>query len=412
MNKISKKNIIIVSLLGIFFLACVGGSFYGGFVYGLARPKIVSLDIANIEPNGTSTPLAADFNLFWQAWDVLRNKALRGAEPTNQALIYGAISGLIGSLDDPHSVFLPPDDSDKFEEDVRGFFGGVGLEIGKKNGDLVVIAPLKDTPADRAGMRAEDKILKIDETITSGLDVEQAVKLIRGEEGTEVKLLVYRESWEDAKEIMLKRERINVSSVAFEMKDNAIAYIELNNFSETALNEFYEALRQAANAGARGVLLDLRNNPGGFLEVAVRIAGWFLPEGTLVVSEEYRDGTKDEFHSSGSGDLADIPTVVLINGGSASAAEILAGALRDHGQAKLIGETTFGKGTVQTLEQLTDGSSIKITIAHWVLPKGGIIDRSGIQPDIEIKLTDEDIEKMRDPQLLRAIEELKKEIES
>lgn len=402
---VNKKSVIIALGIGIIITATLGGSFYIGYTRGLAVPKVVSLDLKNIDATST-----VDFNIFWQAWSIIKDSALDGESVDNKDLVYGAIRGLVDSLGDPHSVFMTPDNAKKFQDDISGSFGGVGMEIGKKDGQIVVIAPLKDTPADRAGIMANDKILKIDETETASLNVDQAVKLIRGTIGTEVKLLMFRDTWDKARELVIKRADIQMPTLTFEIKDSNLAYIQLNTFNEKAPRLFFDAVQKARAVNAKGIILDLRDNPGGYLEVAVNLAGYFMDSGKVVVSERYRTGEEDKFRSAGNGELKDLPVIVLINGGSASASEILAGALRDIIKAKLVGEKTYGKGTVQTLQSLSDGSSIKITVANWVLPNGTIIEKNGLLPDIEIKLSEDDIKNQKDPQLDKAIEELKKEI--
>lgn len=405
LKALHKKQIIIATVAGVVILVALGGSFYVGYTRGLAVPRVVSLDLKNIASTST-----VDFNTFWQAWGIIKDKALRGEQVANQELVYGAIRGLINSLDDPHSVFLTPSDAKQFQDDINGSFGGVGMEIGKKDGNLVVVAPLKNTPAEAAGLRANDRILKIDDTVTDELDVEQAVKLIRGQINTVVTLSIFREGWSAAKEFKLTRTTIDVPTLKFEMKEGNLAYIQLNTFNEKAPKLFYDALQQATVAHARGIILDLRDDPGGYLEVAVNLAGYFVDNGKVIVSERYRTGKEDQFKATSNGQLKGLPIVVLVNGGSASASEILAGALRDLDNAKLIGENTFGKGTVQILESLSDGSTLKITVANWVLPSGIIIEKNGLKPDIKVTLTDDDIKNKKDPQLNAAIAELQKQI--
>ena len=398
-----------------------GSSFYFGALYGAGAPKVISLDLRNV--NSSST--APDFNTFWQAWNLVKTEALKGSTLSDQQLLYGAIQGIVGSLGDPHSVYFPPVDAAKFNEDISGSFSGVGMEIGKKDGQLMVIAPLEGSPAEKAGIKAKDAILKIDKTLTDNLQIEDAVKLIRGPEGTQVDLLLYRSGWVEPKHFVLTRGQIIVPTVKFEMMDSAgtssepqsnsspqasndIAYLHLLSFNEKSPQLFYDALNKAKAQNAKGIIVDMRNNPGGYLEASVDIANFFLPKDTLVVSEEFRGGMKDDYKTDYSGDFQDIPVVVLVNGGSASAAEIFAGALHDQKRAQLIGETTFGKGTVQTLKSLTDNSQIKLTIAHWILPSGKLIDNEGIDPDISVPLTDENTKDGKDPQLDKAMEEIKK----
>lgn len=409
-----------VKIIGLFIVGVVvfGGVFYygyqSGYLKGVENPKtLIIRGVVNIENNKEEK---VDFNVFWEAWKVIQDKYIRVGEVKNQDLVYGAVFGLVDSLNDPNSVFMPPSDAKKFNEDISGEFSGIGAEIGIKNDQLTIIAPLKGTPADRAGLKPGDKILKVDDKITQGLRVDEAIKIIRGKRGTKVILTILRDGWNEPKEIPIIRDIIQIPTLDFEMlslnkaedkKD--IAYFHLYNFYENAPMLFYQSVVKAAFQNPKGVILDLRNNPGGYLEAAVNLAGWFLESGKVVVSEEFRSGEKQEFKSRGNEFLSEIPIVVLINEGSASASEILAGALRDHRGVKLVGKKSFGKGTVQELQELKDGSVIKITVAHWLLPSGHIIEKNGLEPDYEIELTEKDIEEKKDPQLEKAIEILKRE---
>ncbi len=399
-NKYARTLVALVALAVI-----VAASFWQGFNYGQNYPKnLVITGVSNIEDQ---TGGQADFNVFWQAWKSIEDNYLKNGDVNNQERVYGAVQGLVKSLGDPYSEFFPPADSQKFQEDVSGSFGGIGAELGIRNDQLTVVAPLKDTPASRAGILAGDKILRVNASSTDGISVDQAVKWIRGEVGTEVKLLLLREDWDEPKEFSIIRDRISIPTLDFTMKDGDIAYVQLYSFNANAPYLFAGAALTALDQKSKGMVLDLRNDPGGYLEVAVNLAGWFLNPGTLVVSEESRTGTGEEMYARGAGALKDMPLVILINKGSASASEILAGALRVQKGAKLVGEKSFGKGTVQRILELKDGSSLKITVAHWVLPNGEILEEKGLTPDIEVKMTEEDIKEKRDPQLDKALELVK-----
>lgn len=412
MKNLLAKRFLLIGISAITAIAVIGGIFYFGYYFGFKsgteKPQTVIIrGISNLEEG---QPKDVDFSLFWDSWKILKDKFVDAGKVNNQALVYGAISGMLNSLKDPHTVFMPPIDAKKFNEDISGEFSGIGAEIGIRNDQLVVISPLKETPAEKAGLKAGDKILKIDDKDTYGLAVDEAVKLIRGPKQTKVVLTISRDGWEKAQEIIIIRDTIQVPTLDFEMKENGIAYFHLYNFYENAPLLFYKSVVKAAVNNPKGIILDLRNNPGGYLEIAVNLAGWFLNSGNLVVSEEYRSGNKDEFKANGNGFFKDMPMVVLINEGSASASEILAGALRDNRNIKLIGKKSFGKGTVQELQQLKDGSSIKITIAHWLTPNGQLIDKNGIKPDYEVSISEEDAKNSKDPQLEKAIEILKSQI--
>lgn len=407
MGKFNKKNILAACAVIAAVIVLLGAGFLAGFRTGERFPKVITVQ----ELTGTSAgqPAALDFGTFWQAWDVVGKNYLNAAKISAQDKVYGAIAGLVRSLNDPYSVFLSPKDNQKFEQDVQGNFGGIGAEIGMKKNQLVVIAPLKDTPASRAGLKANDEILKINGTSTDSMTVDEAVGLIRGPEKTTVTLTIFRDGWDAPKDIPIVRETVMIPTLDFTMKGN-VAWVQLYQFNANAEPLFYDAATKAVSQGAKGMVLDLRDDPGGYLNVAVDLAGWFLPKNTLVVKEEANTGVIDELRSSGNAAFAKLPLVVLINGGSASASEILAGALRDDRGAKLVGEKSFGKGTVQQLIELRDGSFLKLTIAHWVLPSGKILENGGLDPDVAVTRTDDDIKNRRDPQLDKAMEIVKTEI--
>lgn len=400
-----KRRFIIISITVIFALVALGGAFWFGFDAGTKFPQVLLVrEVKNIEPE---IPNKADFSVFWQAWEVLNDLYLKNGQVEPQEKVYGAISGLVDSLDDPNSVFFKPKDSQKFEEDIKGNFGGIGAEIGIRKKQLTIIAPLKGTPALKAGLKPGDKILEVNSTSTEDLTVNESVQLIRGPVGTTVTLKILRDDWEKPRDFKIVRSTIIVPTLDFEMRDGGIAYIQLHSFNANSNNLFYQSVQEAMGKGSRGMILDLRNDPGGYLQVAIDLAGWFLPRESVVVSEVSKGDERRDFRTSGNGILKDFPVVVLVNAGSASASEILAGALRDHRKAPLIGEKTFGKGTVQQVEYLKDGSSIKVTTANWVLPSGKIIEGEGLEPDFKVEMKDEDIEDEKDPQLDKAIEVLK-----
>ncbi len=387
------------------------GVFYLGYELGRANPKLV--EVRNIENISADMEAKVNFGTFWEAWDVLRNEHLKGEEAKNQDLVYGAIKGLVGSLGDPHTIFLPPEDSKKFEEDVNGNFGGIGAEIGIKDKQLVVIAPLKGNPAETIGLKAGDKIFGIDGKPTDSLDVNDAVKKIRGEIGTAVVLTIFRDGWDKTEDFKIVRANIVIPTLETELIDfggKKMARISLYAFNQNAPLGFYKEVLYASLNGAEGIILDLRNNPGGFLEVAINLAGWFVNKGEIVVSEKFRSGTGDVFRADGNQALKDAPVVILVNKGSASASEILAGALRAIRGTKLIGTNTFGKGTVQELRSLSDNSKIKLTIANWVLPDGNIISEEGLAPDYKVEISDEDVKNKFDSQLEKAKEILLQEM--
>lgn len=352
-------------------------------------------------------PEDINFSLFWESYHKIKEKFVDNNKIDTQEIIYGAISGMVKSLDDPYTVFFSPKDTKRFTEDVKGVFEGVGMEIGIRKGQLQVIAPLEGTPAQKAGLLAGDKILKVDDDSTAEITIEEAVDLIRGPRGTDVVLTIYREDWQESKEITITRGVIEVPSLRWELLENdSIVYLKLYQFSQKAGFDFRKAVFEILDTPPKKIIIDLRNNPGGYLEIAQEIAGWFLEKGELVVVEEFGDGSKIEYKANGNPAFLDYKVVVLINEGSASGSEILAGALRDNRNILLIGEKSFGKGSVQELVELREGSSLKITVAKWLTPDGHLITEIGLEPDIEVKMTIEDYKEDRDPQLNKAIEVL------
>jgi carboxyl-terminal processing protease len=342
-----------------------------------------------------------DFRLFWDTWQLIKDRYAK--QPVDErAMFYGALSGMVASLGDPHSVFLEPAASEEFAQELSGKFEGIGAEIGIKKGDLVVIAPLPGSPAEKAGLQPSDRIIGIDEVDTTGMSIDDAVSRIRGDKGTKVKLHVLRGAEAEPRVFEIVRDTIAVQSVkvsyAASPKGGKIAVIKVSHFNGDTYDRFLDGVTQAVARGVDGVVLDLRNNPGGYLDASVLMLGEWVP-GEVAVSERYSDGTTEEHRANGRGRLKDTPTVVLVNGGSASASEIVAGALKDYGKAALIGTQTFGKGSVQDLVELDDGSSVKLTIAEWLTPKGANINVDGIAPDHVVERTEEDYEDDRDPQL-------------
>ncbi len=396
-------------------LICV--SFYGGFSYSQYKSTRNSSSTRTLEEifsKGASgeQPQNVDFSLFWEAWNLVNEKYVDTSKLDKTKMIYGAISGMIKALGDPFSSFMDPEESQQFSDDMQGTFEGIGIEIGMKNNILTVISPLEGTPADNAGLRAGDKIIKIGDTMTSDMSVDEAVTKIRGPKDTEVTLTILRESDNNPKEIKIMRGTINVKSVKLELRNDGIAVVKISKFGDDTTSEMNKVASQILSAGSKGIILDLRNNPGGYLESAIDISSKFVPEGMTVVSEENREGQKDDYKARGGDILDGIPVVVLVNSGSASASEITAGALRDDLGSPLIGKKTFGKGSVQQLEKLSGGSTLRVTVARWLTPGGEYIMEKGIEPNIDIDLSEEDYNNDRDPQMDKAVEVLKEKMEN
>lgn len=353
-----------------------------------------------------------DFGAFWKAWSIVKEDFVPTGSTTDlasdQTMVWGAISGMVDSLGDPYTVFFPPKESEEFAEGIKGSFGGVGMEVGQENGMIIVIAPLKGSPAEAAGMRTGDIILKINEMETRGLSVEEAVTFIRGEEGTAVTLTISRGDVAPF-EVEIVRQVINIPSIETKKIGDDVFYIALYSFTENSPQNFRMALREFIESGTSRLVLDLRGNPGGYLEAAIDMASWFLPSGATVIREDRGEGEEEKvYRSKGYNIFRDnLKFAILVDGGSASASEILAGALSEHGEATLIGEQTFGKGSVQELVPVTNNTSIKVTIARWLTPNGTSISATGITPHIEVEFDEEAFVEGVDVQLDRAVEFLR-----
>lgn len=384
-SKISFKRIGftvlgMVLVIGFWLLGFIQGANWGWQI-NLPSPfeKIINKEAPVQVP-------ASDMSIFWETWKVVLEKYVDRYNLDPQKMIIGAAKGLIYSLDDPYSDFLTVEQTQELSEELSGEFFGVGMEIGKKDGYLVVVAPLPNTPAERAGLKPNDIILKIDDIEAVNLSTTKASQLIRGEAGTKVTLTIYRSAWNEAKEIELIRDKILIPSAAWQMLENNIAYLKIYNFNLPLKIDFYQVALEISMAKPKGLVLDLRNNPGGFLDSVVSISGWFLSNGDIILKEDFgKDEIKIFRVSLGQSLLKNIPTVVLINEGTASASEILAGALRDNRGVKLVGTKTFGKGSVQELVSLKENNSLKITISRWLTPKGTVIQDNGLEPDIIVE---------------------------
>lgn len=349
-----------------------------------------------------------DFSLFWNVWDRLEKSYLDRKTLDSSQMVIGAIRGMVASLGDPYTVFLEPTENKEVKEDLNGSFDGVGIQLGyNKDNQLAVIAPLSGTPAKAAGVKAGDLILKIDDESATALSADEAAKKIRGPKGTKVKLTLLSLEEKEPHEVEITRETIIVPSVEVEFQSSEnqeIAHLKLLKFGDRTAEEWEKAVGEIMTHQPKvaGIILDLRNNPGGYLSGSVFIASEFLEKG-IIVQQEYADGTKETYSVDRQGKLLTQPLVVLINEGSASASEIVAGSLRDHLRAEIVGFKSFGKGTIQEAQDLINGAGLHVTIARWLLPSGDSIDKSGIEPQTEIK---DDPETEKDEQLGKAIEVL------
>jgi carboxyl-terminal processing protease len=387
---------------------------FGALALGIGF--FAGLDVAHSRADtvAAGAPEGVDFTPVWKAWQVIDEKFVPVAVSTStastttdsdQERVWGMIQGLAGSLGDPYTFFLPPSETQQFNDDMSGRFEGVGMEIAVRDQVLMVVAPLKGTPAERAGIRAGDHILKIDDTTTRDMDVNEAVQLIRGPKGSTVTLTIQRNGEGEERVIEVTRDVINVPIITTEQKGDVFV-ISVATFTANSPNLFRDALREFVNSGKTKLVLDLRGNPGGYLDAAVDMASWFLPSGRVVVTEDYAGHARNIVHRSSGYDIFNdnLRMVILVDRGSASASEILADALQYYGDATLVGTRTFGKGSVQELVSITEDTSLKITVARWVGPDGEPIPLEGIEPDVEVKMTEEDFEEDRDPQMDKAIE--------
>jgi len=346
-----------------------------------------------------------DFSVFWEAWRKLETRFIEKENLDYEKMFYGAIAGMVDSLDDPYTVFFTPPEAESFDEEMSGQYEGVGMVIGIKDGQLVVVSPFKGSPADLAGLKAGDKILQVDETFTRELSIEESAKIIKGPGGTIVRLLIDRDDWTEPKEISVKRESITIPTLEWETagENNDIAWIRIYQYNQIVVSEFEKAALEILSLPVKKIIVDLRNNPGGYLDKANAVTGWFVKKGDVITWEDRGQGQdRKPYKSNGPAAFFDYPTVVLINEGSASGSEIMAGAMRDQRDIKLIGIKSFGKGSVQEQMHLSDESSLKVTIAKWLTPDGFSIDGEGLTPDIEVENVDDDEEK--DEQLTAAIE--------
>lgn len=394
------------AIMATLVVAVVG--FGAGFFTGhSAVAGSISLD--------TGAPAGVDLAPLWKAWGILDDNFVPAAVATsspiatstqalNQQKVYGLISGLAASLNDPYTFFLPPVQNKQFASDMSGFFSGVGMEIDIKDQVLTVVSPLKGTPSDKAGIKAGDKILKIDGVSTQGMDVSNAVNRIRGEKGTTVLLSLYRNGWDAPRDFKVVRDVINVPIVTTTARKDDIFVIAVSSFTANAPDLFRDALREFIKSGDSKMILDLRGNPGGYLDAAVSIGSWFLPSGKVIVTEDYAGHAPDVVHRSLGYDVFNdkLKLVILVDKGSASASEILADALRGYGIGQMVGTNTFGKGVVQELFPITPDTSLKVTVARWLGPDGTQIPHDGLIPDVMATTSEELIKAGKDVQMDKA----------
>lgn len=402
------KNLGRYSLFIFVTLIVVGAVFSAGYYVGNGD----DVSKYKFEANAGEP---VDMTAFWKVWYLLEDRYVVTDEEskiTDEEKLWGAISGLVRSYGDPYTVFFPPVENEQFQESIDGNFEGVGMEVSLRDGLITVVAPLKNTPAERAGIKAGDIILKIDDVNALGLSLDEAIEYIRGPRGSEVVITVGREGQDEPLPITVTREVIEIPTIDTELRSDGIFVISLYNFNSNATRLFRDALREFVSSGSDKMILDMRNNPGGFLDAAIDISSWFLPTGKVIVKENFGGDIEEKvFRSKGYQIFNDeFELVVLMDGGSASASEIVAGALGEHDVATLVGTQTFGKGSVQELIDITGSTSLKVTIARWLTPEGVSISEGGLAPDVVVENVDDDVEgavEGVDEQLEKAVEILK-----
>ncbi|MES2623021.1 MAG: S41 family peptidase [Patescibacteria group bacterium] len=399
-----------------------------GFVVGNFSPIIA----ANVAAKQVAEKV--DIKTFWKVWGILDDEfvttkhrdpmssdenrvststasstAIDSNLSIDEKRLYGAIKGMVDAEGDPYTTFFTPSEASSFETEIKGSFGGVGMEVGKKDDVITVISPIPGSPAEKAGLKAGDKILKIDSTVTSDMTIDAAVQLIRGEKGTTVNLTIYREGKDKPLEFKVVRDIVELPTITKTL-ENGIYTIKIYSFSEQVSGLFKQAIQEFKTTGSKKLIIDLRGNPGGYLDAAVDIASYFVPQGKVVVSQDYGKKRDAEYmRSVGYGLVgSDTKVVVLVDGGSASASEILAGALQDYNLATLVGQKTFGKGSVQEYIKITPTTGLKVTIARWLTPLGRSISVDGLTPNVEVKNTVDSNGKVIDTQLQKAVEILGK----
>ena len=377
---------------------------FGTFVGYRNQPIVNSFKhIANKTDTEVTT---ADLSPFWKVWDTINKNSPDASKVGDQDKVYGAMKGLASSVGDPYTTFFDPEESKIFQDEIAGEFSGVGMEIGIKDKILTVITPLKDSPSAKAGIKSGDKILKIETQLTTDMTVEEAIKLLRGDKGTVVTVTVFRENEKEPREIKITRDVINVPTIDTKLRDDGIFVISLASFSENSASLFRDAIKEFKKTGSDKLIFDLRGNPGGYLEAAIDMASYFLPSSDTVVIEDYGKSKKQEVYYSKGYDIfpSTLKFAVLIDGGSASASEIFAGAMQDNKRAKLVGDISYGKGSVQQLFDITPDTVLKVTIAKWLTPLGNSISLKGLTPDYIVPVTKKDIDAKIDAQMNKAVD--------
>jgi len=354
-------------------------------VFSTAGVTLVALSFGDEKAVNVGIQERNEFNKLYKAYDELEVKYFK--EIDQDALVDGAIDGMVRALEDPYSDYMTKEENELFQESISSSFEGIGAEIRELNGVIMVVSPIKGSPAEKAGIQPNDKIIAVNDESIQGMSANEAVLLIRGKKGTKVNLSILRNEGTEPIQVSITRDEIPINTVYSEMLEDGVAKIQITSFSSHTDRDLAAALNEMQDKGMKSLIMDVRRNPGGRLDQAISISNLFVPKGKKIMQMEYRDGTIEEYFAK-DGKKIDVPTVVLIDGGSASASEILAAAVRESANIKLIGDTSFGKGTVQTTEEFTDKSNLKFTMAKWLTPNGNWIHDIGIEPDYKELLPD------------------------
>jgi len=391
------KKQFIYTILGLVFFFLIG---WKTSEYYLVK-HIVTPTTQQSTTQNNDTPKSTDMSLFWDVWNELDNRYVdKSAVLDNKKLVYGATKGLVDSINDPYTVFMDPKETKQFEENLDGSLEGIGAELTVEDGLLKILSPLKNSPAEKAGLLPGDIVFQIDGDLTGDMNLFNAIMNIRGKKDTDVTLTIIREGIAEPFNVTITRDAITVESVTYKLLDNSIGYISINQFSDDTGIEFDKAMQQLASDNTKGLIIDLRYNGGGYLDTAVDILSELISGTRPAVQIQTQDNSDNKtVNLSGNAKFSKIPLVILVNNGSASASEILAGAIQDYKRGVIMGEATYGKGSVQEVIYLEDGSSLRMTIAHWLTPNGRSINHSGITPDINVELTADEALKGNDTQL-------------
>lgn len=405
-------SVVAIVMTGTAYLAGFGTSWLMSQQMGLTEAAQAVGQTDQTTAGGEAQP--DNFDIFWEALKIVEGN-FYGEPPEDQEVTYGAIRGVLRTLDDPNTLLIDPKTAEVRRTRLEGEFEGIGAFVSmNEDGQLVIVSPMEGQPAMKVGLQAGDIILEVDGTEVSGMELTDAVLLIRGPRGTTVELTVLRPGEEGVQTFEIVREKIEVATVSHQILEEApqVGYIRMIEFGDRSVGELQDAIRDLQDQSAEAFVLDIRNNPGGFLRSAIEVTSQFVSGGELIVTEQWSDGRERHFRAESGGLLtnSDIPLIVLVNQGSASASEILAGAVQDLDRGTLVGEETFGKGAVQNVYTLSDQSQLNVTVAHWLTPDGKDIHGEGILPDVVVPLTEEDREAERDVQLERAIELAQKQL--